>query len=328
MGAVRRWVAWRVPRGLGVVPTGYAPDWLQMLGSQSPNYTDYSGYDPTGLQSQGYGNQTPVTGSGYSPEVQAAVDARNNSGMSTRDVYSGGTVTHDERATPQRDNSPNAQNFQSAFADDPYYQRSDIAPAISGTNRDLEGGGNFGIRRWMRDHPVGMIAAFTALAAGGAAASGGLGGSAGGAGITGQHALPAGYGAGSGTGSGLGIFSNGGAAGMSGVGGGNAGALASSGAIGGGAGAGAGVPSWLSRAGGLINNAQDLGGLLGGGQSGGGNVTLPYMGMGSNYGKPTQQQQPQPMLGSQMPKILPSMNQPLQSFGRKPLQFNGATVWV
>jgi hypothetical protein len=306
---------------------GYAPDWLSMLGSQM-NYTDYSGYDPTGVSSQGYGNST----SGYDPATQALVDARNNSGVSTRDVYSGGTVTHDERATPRRDNSAGATNFQSAFADDPYYQRSDVAPMISATNRDVEGNGNFGIRGWMNEHPLGVMGAFAALAAGGAALSG-LGGAGGASGAAAQHALPASYGAGGAgglqTSSGLGIFANGGAGGMANVGVGNAGVLANSGAIAGGAG-GAGLgglggtlANGATRYAGTIN---DLLGAASGG--GGGNVELPYMGLGSNYGKPTQQQQPQRMLGSQMPNILPSMNQPLQNFGRKPLQFSGQTVWV
>lgn len=65
------------------------------------------------------------------------------------------------------------------------------------TDRDVLGGGKYGIRGWMTDHPLGVIAAMIAAAAGGAALSGGA--AAGGAG-----------GAGAGGGSGVGLASGGG----------------------------------------------------------------------------------------------------------------------
>lgn len=182
--------------------------------------------NPTEAEMRGQAPANPFATYTQTPEIQAAIAARNSSGISTQDIYSadpaaqGALLSHEERATPIRDTSANAQAFQSAFMDDPYLQRSDVAPMIQATNKDVMGKGRFGMRGWLRDHPVGTIAAFIAAAAGGAAAMGGVGG------------------AGGGTGGGLGIFSNGGEAGLTGVGGGNAGALAASGGITGGAGTG------------------------------------------------------------------------------------------
>lgn len=97
--------------------------------------------------------------------------------------------------------------------------------------QDIIPEGKKGFRGWARDHPLGMIAAFTAAAAGGAGLSG-LGG--------GGASTGAGAGAGAGTtGSGLGIFSQGGVGGLTGVGSGDMSALVAGGTTGAGAGAGA-----------------------------------------------------------------------------------------
>jgi hypothetical protein len=149
----------------------------------NPTEEDYRlyGYAPPGVSR---GPSTPInsfnsTGTGYSPDVQAAVNARRDSGMSTLDVYNGDQlVSHEERVTPQRDNSANAPNYQSAFPE--------LNPGLANgaTNRDVLGGGKFGVRGWLNQHPVGAIAAALALAAGGAAAMPAAGGAAAG-GITG-----------------------------------------------------------------------------------------------------------------------------------------------
>lgn len=106
--------------------------------------------------------------------------------------------------------------------------------------------------------------------------AGGAGGSAGGAGAGGAGAGGSGVASGVGTGtgagwggagtanSGLGVFSNGGNAGLAGVGGGNAGALAAAGTIGGGAGAANGLGS-LFGSGGGGSGSGGLGGLGTGG---------------------------------------------------------------
>ena len=97
-------------------------------------------------------------------------------------------------AAPARNNAANAPAFQPANPNDPFYQRSDIAPLMQATNRDVLGGGAYGYRNWMRSHPLGTIAAFGALAYGGAAAAGA--GVAGGAGAgAGSSGLAAGGGA-------------------------------------------------------------------------------------------------------------------------------------
>lgn len=302
----------------------------------NPTEADYRlyGYAPPTYAAPAFTTPSSFnsTGTGYSAETQAAVNARSNRGVSTYDEYLGDQlVKHLERATPERDNSPNAPSYQSAF---PEY-----APGNTGgaTNRDVLGGGKFGLRGWLNQHPVGATLAMIGLAAGGAAlmpaaggaAAGGAAGGAAGTGAAGATGLGTGAAGGLQASSGLGVFANGGAGGLAGVGGGNAGALAASGGITGGAGTGflgsLGGNGLLSQ--GSIANAGRLNGLLGGGDSGG---ELPYMGFGSNYGQPTQPQQAtqqQGMLGSQT-RLLPSMNQPLQSYGRKPLNFGGATIWV
>lgn len=309
--------------------TGYAPPTRtlvdQYTAAMSPNYTDYSGYG--GLHDMGPGN---ATGSGYSPATQAAVNARNSSGMSTRDIYGqdGQLVSHDVRATPERSGAANAPAFQdSAFMDDPFYQRSDVIPAISATNRDTLGGGHFGIRGWMNDHPGGTLAAFIAAAAGGAAlAPAGVGaGAAGGTAGAGTGAGTAGVGfGGAGT---AGIPANLAAdfAGTT-VGGGAAGNLAAAGGIAGGA--GTGIGGSLGGSGILsqqsLGNIQQLSGLLGGGKSsGGGSQPIPYIQpVLGNQQMPQQTQTPTPMLGApqeQMPYI--------PSRGYRARNFMGATIW-
>lgn len=121
--------------------------------------------------------------------------------------------------------------------------------------------------------------------------------------------------------SGLGVFENGGAGGMADVGAGNAGTLANSGAITGGA--GTGVPEWLSRTQSLLGNdlVQGLlGGVLGGDEQGGA-VALPPLGgfMGSPAPAPQVSRQPQP---------LDQTRTRFQGYGRRPMTFNGATVWL
>lgn len=154
-------------------PYGYYSTQQPLPGA---NYTDYSGY-ANPQYDQSYGS---IAG-GYSPTVAAAVNARNTSGISTRDQMVNGQVIHDERATPKFNSNSNAPAFQSAFSDDPFYQRSDVAPFIQATNRDLLGNGKYGYRGWMTNHPVGTIAALAALAYGGSLAAGAAGGAGGGA---------------------------------------------------------------------------------------------------------------------------------------------------
>ncbi len=196
---------------------------------------------------------------GYAPPHQASVGLLSNAppefqSVAERDAwYRAHPVTHN--------NSPNAPAFQPQNPNDPFYQRSDIAPLMQATTRDVMGNGQYGIRGWMRDHPLGVLGAFGALAAGGAALTGGLG-SAGGAAAGGADAGAAA------ADSGLGIFANNGAAGLAGVGGGNAGALAASGGIAGGAGIGgtsAGALGGLLTPG-NVKSARQFSGLLGGDQ--------------------------------------------------------------
>jgi hypothetical protein len=259
----------------------------------------------------------------YSPEIRAAVEARNTSGMSTRDVYGqGGLISHQERATPKRDNSPNAPSYQGAFMDSPYFQRSDVD--LTATNRDVMGNGKFGVRGWLNDHPVGAMAAMIGLAAGGAALTGGFGAgagaapaapAAGGTGAAGTGGIGAGFGTNPGS---LGYFANGGAGGLAGLGGGNPGLLAASGGITGGAGAlGGGMLGNLTR------NAGRLSGLLGGDEP-----TQAQMPQMPNI---TMQAPQQGLLGSMPmgPPQLPGMPQgPVEGFSRKPFQFAGQTIWM
>lgn len=176
-----------------------------------------------------YGNPTEaeLRGQVYQPtQGYTGNFTPNDPNISTRDRFIDGQWVHDERATPTRDKSANAPAIQTAFSDDPSYHRSDVAPVMAATNKDTRGKGHYGTRGWMHKHPLGVIGSMIAIAAGGAAASGAGGGP---------------------TGSDLGVFSNGGAGGMSGVGGGNAGVLANSGAIEGGAGVGGGASSMMGK---------------------------------------------------------------------------------
>jgi hypothetical protein len=275
---------------------GYAPDQQLpgMMGS-SMGGTDYSAYQPWADNGYGYGK---ATGSGYNAATQAAVDAR---------------------PVVQHNNAANAPAFQPQNPNDPYYQRSDIQPFIQATNRDVMGGGQYGVRNWVRDHPVGTIIAGTALTAGGALAAGGWMG----AGVGGAAAPAAGGAAAPGSSSGLGYFANGGVGGIGTLGSGNAGVLAATpGAIQGGSGL---VGLGSTGLGGFLgSHAGSLNSLLGGGQqqgAQGGGQAMPSI----NINQPQQQQ------AAQRPQqaILPGMQQsPIQGFTRRPYQFNGATIWM
>lgn len=132
------------------------------------------------------------------------------------------------------------------------------------------------------------------------------------------------------TGGGLGIFSNGGAGGLAGVGGGNAGALAASGGILGGAGVGGTTAGALGGLGTILNsgnitNAQRVAGLLGGGNSSQQAPQIPY---GLNLGslrQPQQQQMSGPALGQAQ---LPGIGGMVTPYGRRAHNFQGATVWL
>lgn len=287
-----------------------------------------TGYAPPQQIAPILGNQN-ATGTGYNQATRDAVNARNNSGISTRDIYdqNGQLQSHDERATPTRDNSANAPAFQGAFMDDPFFQRSDVAPAISATNRDTLGGGSFGVRNWLHDHPVGTMAAFIAAAAGGAAAVNGLGGAAGGGAAGGGAGGEVGGGAVGWGGAGTGGFSGAGdfAPGMA-VGGGSAGQLAAAGGISGGAGTGIfgslGGSGLLSQA--NLGRFQQLSGLLGGGQQQQSAPAMPYIQpVLGNQAKPQQPQAQQQLIG------LPTSTQApyIPSRGYTPHNFYGATVW-
>lgn len=190
------------------------------------------------------------------------------------------------------------------------------------TDRDVLGGGKFGVRGWMNDHPLGVIAAFTALAAGGAAlapaGAGGAGGAAGGG--------AAGTGASTGTGiMGFGGAGTGGTAANLGadlaavqMGGGAAGSLAASGGITGGAGAFGGQLGNLSGYGTELNRFMPSGGGGGGGSA---PMMMPQGGMmGSSM-------QPQPMNNRQTAPMNQSMMR-ARPYSRTPVQFRGSTVWL
>lgn len=85
------------------------------------------------------------------------------------------------RAGPKHNNAPNAPAFQPTDPNDPYYQRSDIAPLLNATNRDVMGNGEYGVRGFLNKHPVGALAGIVGLGATGGALAGGIGGGAGGA---------------------------------------------------------------------------------------------------------------------------------------------------
>lgn len=211
----------------------YAQSSPAMDPASMPQSNPYAGYNPNGFQDNGYGN---ATGSGYDAATQAAVAAR---------------------PTIQRDTSAGALSFQPQNPNDPYYQRSDIAPFMQATNRDVMGGGKFGVRGWMNEHPVGMIGAMTGLAAGGA----------------GLASLFGGGGAGAGT---AGLVAGGGAP----AGGSIAAGLGGAGAAGG--------AGWLSTLGSLASGPLSglLGSLVGGKPSGGGAGQQPGAGGSAALGDP------------------------------------------
>lgn len=196
--------------------------------------------------------------SDYVPASKDAIKARAKSGISTQDIYLDGLLqSHQERATPKRNNSAKAPAYQSAFSDDPYLQRSDIAPVLAATNRDVMGGGEYGLRGWMAKHPVGVQAAMIAIAATGAAASGAAAGGGGG-GAAAEGGGAAGWGGAGTANSSLGAFGPGG---LATVGGGNAGTLAASGAIAGGSGAvglGSSAVGLAAKGSSLAQNLRDV----------------------------------------------------------------------
>lgn len=250
--------------------------------------------NPTEAERRGQAYQ-PTTPYSYTPNILAGIKARNTSGISTQDIYgANGLISHNERATPTRDTRAGAPAFQGAFMDDPFFQRSDVAPALLATNRDTAGGGAFGVRNWLHDHPAGTIAAMIAAAAGGAAASGafasgagasagggaaasgGVGGGLTGTGIGAGEGAAAAGGAGGAAGAGTAATGAGWTGGFSGAssfapglsaGGGAAGSLAASGGIAGGAGVGgttAGALGGLSGVANQVSGAGDMGGKTGG----------------------------------------------------------------
>lgn len=201
------------------------------------------------------------------------------------------------------------------------------------TDRDVLGGGKFGVRGWMNDHPLGVIAAFTALAAGGAAATGGLGGASGSGAASGAGSGTVGWG-GAGTGGFSGISS---LPSMSAVGGGNAGALAAGGGISGGAGIGLGGYG-ASAGGGVMNSALggfgngleryagNLSGLLGGNSSGSNSVSMPSIPSLGILGSPASAQTT--MTSSRQDTPLNQTFQRSREYMRTPINFRGATIWV
>jgi len=228
------------------------------------------------------------------------------------------------------------------------------------TDRDVLGGGKFGVRGWMNDHPLGVIAAFIAAAAGGGALAGGLGAGGAGAGAgagglssaelssvagsmggslsgglagAGAGAGAAGAGSGGALGAGLGAAGAGAGVGFGGAGTGGipadlvgdfAGTQA--GAAGNGlvlsGGAGTGVPAWMSNYG---KYASNLNGLLGGGGGGGGGSMPAMPSMGGMMGSQTQTP---PMNASRQRAPLDQTITRYRGYQRTPLQFRGATVWL
>lgn len=335
-------------------PYGYYPTQQPLPGA---NYTDYSGYanpqyDPT------YG----TTSGGYSPEVAAAVAARNSSGMATRDVFGANGVTSDTRPLAPFNSNSNAPAFQGSFMDDPFYQRSDVAPFIQATNRDVLGNGKYGARGWMTDHPLGVIAAMVAAAAGGAALSGGAaaggGAASGGSGVgmaSGGGALSSDAALGAAADSSVGTFGASGlgaagtgagaaGAGFGGAGtaglpanlagdfaasspyGGAAGQLAASGGIQGGAGAVGGPlggSGFLATQGrGLLTNAGHNY-LTGSGDQGSANSAPISIPMGM-MGSTTQAA---PMQAHNVPQLDQRITR-FKGYGRTPVQFRGTTIWL
>lgn len=247
----------------------------------------------------------------------------NHNWRNTGTKIGGITQTHDDPTFWQAIN-PNATEAE----------RQAQAAGYRQYQQDIIPDGKKGVRGWIRENPVGTIAAFVAAAAGGAALAGGLGGGAGaGAGAGAGTGAGAGAGAGTATGGlgagfgtnagGLGIFANGGTAGMAGVGGGNAGLLAASGGITGGAGAGfLGGAANAGRLGLDIRRGAGLAQNLFGGaapQS----VEAPVMNVapGGMLGNSTL-----PAMKSASP--LDQRMTQLQGFHRKPIQYKGTTIWI
>lgn len=203
------------------------------------------------------------------------------------------------------------------MSDAAYNLASNNGTSPIATDKDVLGGGKVGLRGWMNDHPVGVMAAFIAAAAGGAAlmpeAAGGAaagGGATTGTGITGFG--------GAGTG---GTAANLGAdlAAVN-MGGGAAGSLAASGGITGGAGAfGGGLGQFATQYGGQLSDLANMGGNSGGNNSA--PMMMPQQGfMGS--------QMPAPMNTSRQTMPLNQTRTRLQAYSRRPMQFGGSTIWV
>jgi hypothetical protein len=151
-------------------------------------------------------------------------------------------------------------------------QLADYKKLYDSYQRGTLGGGAFGIRAWLRDHPVGTIAAFVALAYGGALAAGYGGTAAGGAGSTPELAA-ANPGLGAGVDLGAAVDASVGApvVGGSGAAGGAAGGIAGFGGAGTG-GSAANLATDLSgvqMGGGAAGNLAASGGITGGAGVGG-----------------------------------------------------------
>lgn len=200
------------------------------------------------------------------------------------------------------------------------------------TDRDVLGGGKFGVRGWLNDHPVGTIAAFIAAAAGGAALSGAGAGAGGSSSLTtltpaeqaaitsGLTNVPAGVGAG-----GAGTVAGFGGAGTAGIPADLAADLAGTqlGAAGNGLvlEGGAGTISGSGALNAIGKYGDQLGGLFGGGGSGGAAPSLPPIGM---LGSPA------PVQTQQRPQFAP-LNQTMQRsrwYMRTPINYRGATIWL
>lgn len=114
--------------------------------------------------------------------------------------------------------------------------------------------------------------------------------------------------------SGLGVFANGGTQGMAGVGGGNMGALAAEQAA-----AGGGMASLANN----FNTVRDLVGAASGSQGSGG-MQIPMGMLGSSPSPPPQQTGSYTRPGGQLNQSFTRM----RSYGRTPINFRGATIWL
>lgn len=284
---------------------------------------------PTGF----FSTQQPLPNTQQPPEFQSVAE---------RDAW------YRANGTPHN-NAANAPAFQPTNPNDPYYQRSDIAPFIQATNRDVLGGGKFGIRGWTLQHPVGTMAALLALTAaggvaGGAGAGGAAGGGAGGGGIGSGLGSAVGEGFSAGVGEAVGGSAGGAFGSALGAGAAGAGTGAAAGGWGNSSGqltmgnasdygaanhglvldggAGTGVPSWLSSAG---QYADQFSGLLGGGQQGGGGsgYAMPAMPSGGFMGS-----QAPAMQGRKQSQPLSQARLRFRGYQRTPMNFNGTTIWV